>query len=395
MSKLPRVSTDKDGPACLLAGVGVPGVLGKSLYMERIREAKTQSCEGRVDGVSLHDHLPHHRPIPVSLPIERNLDYSHDQSARTQCIVQLPRRDKNFIVVRNVELRCKGKLKLEVRRAIEVVVDARIVISTQSNLVLYTISISKNLKTYFTGLSIDGVLDVLQLTTESDLIIEYVGQSRWHINVPLLASEFKWAGSNKCIDLTGGRIADGTALQLFTCDDGNALNTNQHWTSSDNPSELARQGIYAGNPNVQPPPLTGEPFCVGAASNADGAKVVLLGCGVDNASTDFPATNSTWMAPLVPLTGQFKTYDNKCLDVPNGENKNGIWTCAAGNTNQLFQMRRDRIEWKGSNMCLDLTDGNSTIGIQRTLHSILTFQLWDCATSSTNANQDIRTFLSS
>ncbi|KAJ7231922.1 hypothetical protein C8J57DRAFT_1533314 [Mycena rebaudengoi] len=70
--------------------------------------------------------------------------------------------------------------------------------------------------------------------------------------------------------------------------------------------------------------VTGEPFCVGAASNADGAKVVLLGCGVDNAGTDFPATNSTWMAPLVPLTGQFKTYDNKCLDVPNGENKNGV-----------------------------------------------------------------------
>ncbi|KAJ7226451.1 ricin B lectin domain-containing protein [Mycena rebaudengoi] len=203
--------------------------------------------------------------------------------------------------------------------------------------------------------------------------------------------KFKWAGSNKCIDLTGGRIADGTALQLFTCDDGNALNTNQHWTSSENPSELARQGIYAGNPNVQPPPLTGEPFCVGAASNADGAKVILLGCGVDNAGTDFSAANSTWMAPLAPLTGQFKTYDNKCLDVPNGENKNGvklqIWTCAAGNTNQLFQMRRDRIEWKGSNKCLDLTDGNSTIGIQ--------FQLWDCAASSSNANQDIRTFLSS
>ncbi|KAJ7240055.1 hypothetical protein C8J57DRAFT_103292 [Mycena rebaudengoi] len=84
------------------------------------------------------------------------------------------------------------------------------------------------------------------------------------------------------------------------------------------------------------------------------------------------------MAPLAPLTGQFKTYDNKCLDVPNGENTNGvklqICTCAAGNTNQLFQMRRDRIEWKGSNKCLDLTDGNSTIGIQ--------FQLWDCAASS-------------
>jgi hypothetical protein len=112
--------------------------------------------------------------------------------------------------------------------------------------------------------------------------------------------------------------------------------------------------------------VTGEPFCVGAASDADGAKVVLLGCGVDNAGTDFPGGNYTWTAPIEPLTGQLKTYDNKCLDVPNGENKNGVklqvWTCAEGNTNQLFQLRRDRIEWKGSNKCLDVTDGNSTIG---------------------------------
>jgi hypothetical protein len=42
------------------------------VYTGRIREAKTQSCEGHVDNVSLRDHLPHHRPIFVLLPIDRS-----------------------------------------------------------------------------------------------------------------------------------------------------------------------------------------------------------------------------------------------------------------------------------------------------------------------------------
>ncbi|KAJ7264782.1 ricin B lectin domain-containing protein, partial [Mycena rebaudengoi] len=120
--------------------------------------------------------------------------------------------------------------------------------------------------------------------------------------------------------------------------------------------------------------------CVGAASDADGAAVVLLGCGVDNAGTQFPNGNYNWTAPFDPLTGQIKTFGNKCLDVPNGSTTNGvklqIWTCAAGNTNQLFQVHRQQVEWSGKGKCLDLTDGNSTIGNP--------IQLWDCATNNRN-----------
>jgi hypothetical protein len=112
--------------------------------------------------------------------------------------------------------------------------------------------------------------------------------------------------------------------------------------------------------------VRGQPFCVGAASNNDGAAVVLLGCGISNAGPNFPNGNFNWTAPFAPLTGQLKTFDNKCLDVPNGSTANGvklqIWTCAVGNTNQLFQIHRQQIEWKGTGKCLDLTDGNSTIG---------------------------------
>jgi hypothetical protein len=105
---------------------------------------------------------------------------------------------------------------------------------------------------------------------------------------------------------------------------------------------------------------------MGATSDADGAPVVLLGCGADNGGTQFPHSNYTWTAPFDPLTGQFKTFANKCLDVPNGSSANGvrlqIWTCAAGNTNQRFQAHRQQIEWSGKGKCLDLTDGSSTVG---------------------------------
>jgi hypothetical protein len=54
--------------------------------------------------------------------------------------------------------------------------------------------------------------------------------------------------------------------------------------------------------------------------------------------------------------------------VPNGSTANGvklqIWTCTAGNTNQIFKVHAglSQIEWNGKGKCLDLTNGNSTSG---------------------------------
>ncbi|KAJ6600671.1 ricin B lectin domain-containing protein [Mycena sp. CBHHK59/15] len=94
--------------------------------------------------------------------------------------------------------------------------------------------------------------------------------------------------------------------------------------------------------------------------------------------------NITWTLPVAPLTGQLTTFTNKCLDVPNGSTANGvklqIWTCAAGNTNQLFQNHRGQIEWSGTGKCIDLTNGSSTNGNP--------IQLWDCAVPDNNPNQD-------
>ncbi|KAJ7708044.1 ricin B lectin domain-containing protein [Mycena rosella] len=141
---------------------------------------------------------------------------------------------------------------------------------------------------------------------------------------------FQWSGTNKCIDLSDSKITDGNALQIWTCGSGSIGNSNQKW-------------IGEPNPDTADTVIT-------AASNADGAAVVLLDCD-DTSSTNSSGGNVTWTVPVSPLTSQIKTYDNKCLDVPNGSTANGVklqlWTCTAGNTNQLFKVRPEfsPIEW--------------------------------------------------
>ncbi|KAJ7654915.1 ricin B lectin domain-containing protein [Mycena rosella] len=201
--------------------------------------------------------------------------------------------------------------------------------------------------------------------------------------VNTLDGTFQWSGTNKCVDLTDGKITDGTALQIYTCD---TTNNNQKWAQSANPHAQGPQILLGGNPQVQPAPITGQPFCVGAADNTDGAEVILVGCGISNAGSAFPNANYTFLAPFAPLSGTISTFGNKCIDVPNGSTANGvklqIWTCAAGNTNQMFTIHSQQVEWKGTGKCLDLTNGNSTIGNP--------IQLWDCAVPDNNVNQDWR-----
>ncbi|KAJ7865539.1 ricin B lectin domain-containing protein, partial [Mycena leptocephala] len=45
-------------------------------------------------------------------------------------------------------------------------------------------------------------------------------------------STFQWSGTNKCIDLTDGKITDGNVLQIYTCD---SANSNQKWGGDPNP----------------------------------------------------------------------------------------------------------------------------------------------------------------
>ncbi|KAJ6463477.1 ricin B lectin domain-containing protein [Mycena sanguinolenta] len=221
------------------------------------------------------------------------------------------------------------------------------------------------------GVNADGTL--LQIWTCSG------GPNQQWVN--RLDGSFQWSGTNKCIDLTNGALTDGTQLQLWTCSTGDS---NQVWSNAPDPDFGGPQIILGGNVTDQPPATFGQPLCVGAVDNADGAAVVLSGCGIGNASPLFPNANFTWVMPFAPLTGTLQIYDNKCMDVTNGENQDGvflqIWTCVEGSTNQQFRIGssegRSTIEWAGSGKCVDLTNGNSTMGTP--------IQLWDCDGVNTN-----------
>ncbi|KAG5648119.1 hypothetical protein H0H81_007201, partial [Sphagnurus paluster] len=92
--------------------------------------------------------------------------------------------------------------------------------------------------------------------------------------------------------------------------------------------------------------------CMTAASNKDGAIVTIEDCTY--------ADNQKWVFNGVAVTIFGGT---KCLDVPSGNTADGvklqIWTCANGNTNQMFfYTRNNRLAWTNKGKCVDLTAGN-------------------------------------
>ncbi|KAJ7254834.1 ricin B lectin domain-containing protein [Mycena rebaudengoi] len=143
--------------------------------------------------------------------------------------------------------------------------------------------------------------------------------------------------------------------------------------------------------NSQQPPLPGQTVqfrtglsdgptggCLSASSNVDGAAVVIQMCSAPTAANSWVVPNGNNAA------GPLQIFGNKCLDVKDGVNADGtrlqIWTCASGNTNQLWEPEFGsvgNIVWVGKNKCVDLTNGNTTNGNQ--------LQVWDC--NSSNPNQ--------
>ena len=105
-----------------------------------------------------------------------------------------------------------------------------------------------------------------------------------------------------------------------------------------------------------------------ATNNADGASVVLAECV---RFTDTTPANQTWVYATKPLSGPIKTYDGtKCLDVPDGDAMNGnhlqIWSCVSGSPNQEWKYRSVypnlTIEWVGKNKCVNIANGNMSVG---------------------------------
>ncbi|KAF7364679.1 hypothetical protein MVEN_00337500 [Mycena venus] len=122
--------------------------------------------------------------------------------------------------------------------------------------------------------------------------------------------------------------------------------------------------------------LSASDSCLAAASNADGAAVIMQTC------TNATAVNS-WVVPNgAGVAGPIQIFGDKCLDVTNGVNTDGtklqIWTCAAGNNNQMWipSGSDSIITWAGKNKCIDVTDGNIADGNQ--------VQLWDCDAQNDN-----------
>ncbi|KAJ7189513.1 hypothetical protein GGX14DRAFT_408740 [Mycena pura] len=102
--------------------------------------------------------------------------------------------------------------------------------------------------------------------------------------------------------------------------------------------------------NAQQPPLWPTGGCLSASSNADGAAVVIEMCSA-------PTAGNSWVVPNGNnAAGPLQIFGNKCLDVTDGVNADGtrlqIWTCASGNTNQLWEPEFGpvgNIFWVGKN----------------------------------------------
>ncbi|KAJ7741854.1 ricin B lectin domain-containing protein [Mycena metata] len=121
----------------------------------------------------------------------------------------------------------------------------------------------------------------------------------------------QWSGTDKCIDLTNGIADDGNILQIWTCTEGNL---NQKWIGTPNPDLTQVANIIGGDSSAE------HDYCITAASDTDGAEVILAAC----LDSPFGAGNITWTVPIAPLTSQLQTFSDKCLDVPNGSNANGV-----------------------------------------------------------------------
>ncbi|MER7948794.1 ricin-type beta-trefoil lectin domain protein [Streptomyces sp. NPDC096079] len=160
-------------------------------------------------------------------------------------------------------------------------------------------------------------------TSAQSLRVDWGGQSFTYSLPARTTATFTWSGTStgapagpltglagKCLDVAGGATADGTPVQLYTCN-GTAA---QRWT-------LAADGTVRA---------LGKCLDVTGAGTADGTKVQLYACngtGAQRWSYD-PTTHDV-----------VNTAAGKCLDVTGNSSADGtrtqIWTCT-GAANQKW-----------------------------------------------------------
>jgi beta-mannanase len=130
--------------------------------------------------------------------------------------------------------------------------------------------------------------------------------------VGVLPTAAQLAAQSKCLDVSGASAANGTKIQLYTCD---ANGTAQAWTT--------------GGGTLQ---ALGKCLDVAAAGTADGTKVQLYDCNGTGAQQW--TYNSSAQTLVNPASG-------KCLDAAGQSSADGtqiqIWTCT-GNANQKWSL---------------------------------------------------------
>ncbi|KAJ7635006.1 hypothetical protein FB45DRAFT_1025905 [Roridomyces roridus] len=197
----------------------------------------------------------------------------------------------------------------------------------------------------------------------------------WTCNTPnnnqqwsLSGQTIQWSGHSSCLDLSGGRLTNGNVIQIWGCNGG----SNQVWTRTTGPGNGSGStgGGSTGSGRTIRPNASGT-TCLTAASNANGAKVVVQPCN--------GSPNQSWTQ-----NGQTLLVNgNMCLDVTDGNTNDGakmqIWACTPGQGGaaQHFATAGSKIQWAGKNKCLDLTGSSLASGNQ--------VQMWSCA--SGNGNQ--------
>lgn len=117
----------------------------------------------------------------------------------------------------------------------------------------------------------------------------------------------------QCMDVTGGVSANGTPVQLWTCNGGG----NQAW-------HLFADGT------LRPKFNTGKCLDLTNWSTANGNKLEIWDCN--------GGANQKWTAD--PVYHYLVGYGGKCVDAPNFSSANGTvldyWTCNKGTNQQFF-----------------------------------------------------------
>ena len=195
----------------------------------------------------------------------------------------------------------------------------------------------------------------------------------------------------KCLDVTGGGTANGTKAQLWTCNGGGA----QNWvpradTSLFNPQSGRCLDLPGGNPTDgsqlqiwdcnggvaqqwQVPPAG--PSTPGAIVGLAAKCVDVRGSGTgDGTAVQLYSCNGTSAQNWTLQIDRSLRALGKCLDVTGSGTTNGTkvqqWTCN-GTGAQTWVARSDTSLFNPqSGRCLDLPGGNTTDGTQ--------LQIWDC-----------------